>query len=135
MQTTLSKLSVECTPEKWMAIEIPNASLPYFGDEFWHSHFQKDLWPFWSMAEALGTPRGDFPTFRCDSGAAFNPQTNNCAEVARAPAWISDFADGRAVAVQHSRQVFYYSVMFHVTGDQAALELARVGAHAWLAKF
>ena len=39
--------------------------------ERWRQHVTEDILPFWTTPAALGTPIGNFPTFRCNDGAAF----------------------------------------------------------------
>ena len=38
------------------------------------THLSRDLAPFWLRPEALGSPVGAFPTFRCDDGTLVDPE-------------------------------------------------------------
>lgn len=77
----------------------------------WTGHLAADLLPYWTMAEAAGTPVGNFPTWRGMDGA---PQGST----GRKPRMLG-------------RQVFAYSAAFLLTGDEALLDLARAG-NRWL---
>ena len=91
----------------------------------WLEHFQQDLLPFWNLPDAWGEPRGNFPTFRCNSGhlpVAGNP----CPELASAPEWIRENL-GRDYTRMKSRQTYFYGVAYHLTGDPRMLALARDG--------
>ena len=77
----------------------------------WTAHLTGDLLPYWTMAEAKGTPVGNFPTWRGMDG---KPAANT----ARKPRMLG-------------RQVFAYSAGYLMTGDEALLDLARAG-NAWL---
>ena len=103
--------------QKWIA-QLPSG-------EAWLTHFREDLLPFWNMPEAWGEPRGNFPTFRCNDGKLFTA-TNQCPELAHAPAWIKENA-GREFVRMKSRQTYFYGVTYHLTGDPKMLELARDG--------
>jgi hypothetical protein len=87
---------------------------------------ERDLVPFWTQPAALGSPVGDFPTFRCDDGRAWDAAAP-CAELAEAPDWIRG-ALGRQYTRMRSRQTYLYGVAFHLTGDPRLLALARAGA-------
>ena len=106
----------------------PPAGLPK-GD-VWLAHLDRDLKPFWTMADALGEPVGNFPTFRCHDGRRFDRTTNPCPELLNAGAWISDNLDREFLRMQ-SRQTYFYGVAYHLTGDARMLELAKAGA-AWI---
>ena len=92
----------------------PPATAPPAGLEAatWASHLTGDLMPYWTMAEAQGTPVGNFPTWRGmdgsvqQAGHTFRPR-------------------------MMGRQIFAYSAAFLLTGDEAYLDLARAG-NAWL---
>jgi mannose/cellobiose epimerase-like protein (N-acyl-D-glucosamine 2-epimerase family) len=93
----------------------------------WLDHFRNDLLPFWELPDAWGTPRGNFPTFRCNDGhlpSAVKP----CPELAEAPAWIKENADRDFVRMK-SRQTYFYGVAYHLTGDPKMLALARDGVN------
>ena len=74
-----------------------------------------------------------FPTFRCDNGTAFNHNLP-CPEISQSPGWISDYAS-YDIAVQHSRQIYFYSVGFHLTGNIKMLQHAAAGVKEFLRKF
>ena len=95
----------------------------------WREHVTADLLPFWTHADALGSPPGNFPTFRCNDGSAYRANAA-CPELGKAPAWITSEL-GTEYTRMKSRQVFAYGVGFHVTGDPALLAQARAGVE-WL---
>ncbi|HET7506539.1 MAG TPA: hypothetical protein VFK02_36215 [Kofleriaceae bacterium] len=95
----------------------------------WRQHVTDELMPFWVMPDALGTPIGNFPTFRCNDGTAFHPEAP-CPELAKPPGWIAPEL-GRDYTRMKSRQTFLYGVAFHITGEERYLEYARAGV-AWL---
>ena len=97
--------------------------------EAWVRHLERDLAPFWTMPAALGEPVGNFPTFRCHDGSAFDAAAP-CPELARAGTWISDNL-GRDYVRMQSRQTYFYGVAYHLTGDPRMLELAKAGAR-WI---
>jgi mannose/cellobiose epimerase-like protein (N-acyl-D-glucosamine 2-epimerase family) len=94
----------------------------------WRHHLTDELLPFWTTPEALGTPVGNFPTFRCNDGSLLRRDAP-CPELAR-PGWIQPEL-GRDYARMKSRQTYLYGVAFHITGDERYLEYARAGV-AWL---
>lgn len=77
----------------------------------WVTHYQDDLEPFWTMNAALGTPVGNYPTFRTMNGL---PASNSH----RRPRMIS-------------RQIFAYVAGFLMTGNPTLLDNAAAGV-AWL---
>jgi mannose/cellobiose epimerase-like protein (N-acyl-D-glucosamine 2-epimerase family) len=91
----------------------------------WLDHFNQDLLPFWNVPAAWGTPRGDFPTFRCNDGNLFS-EASPCPEIQDAPGWIKACA-GQEYTRMKSRQTYVYGVAYHLTGDPAMLALARDG--------
>lgn len=95
----------------------------------WRQHVTDEIMPFWLTPDALGTPIGNFPTFRCNDGTAYHPEAP-CRELAQPPDWIVPEL-GRDYARMKSRQTFLYGVAFHITGDERYLEYARAGV-AWL---
>jgi mannose/cellobiose epimerase-like protein (N-acyl-D-glucosamine 2-epimerase family) len=95
----------------------------------WYQHVSDELMPFWDRAEALGTPVGNFPTFRCNDGSIYRAQAP-CPDLAQPPGWIADEL-GREYTRMKSRQTFAYGVAFHITGQERYLEYARAGV-AWL---
>jgi mannose/cellobiose epimerase-like protein (N-acyl-D-glucosamine 2-epimerase family) len=97
--------------------------------ERWRQHVTDEIMPFWLTPDALGTPIGNFPTFRCNDGTAYHPKAP-CPELAKPPDWIVPEL-GRDYTRMKSRQTFLYGVAFHITGDERYLEYARAGV-AWL---
>lgn len=94
----------------------------------WIEHVRDDLLPFWDMPDAWGQPVGNFPSRRCNTGAAFVRDTP-CEEVARIP-WI---ADEQQFVVALSRQIYAYGVAFHLTGEPRYLTFAEAGARHLIA--
>ena len=97
--------------------------------ERWRRHLAEELMPYWTTPDALGTPVGNFPTFRCADGSAYR-EAAPCPELARGPRWIRDELP-RAYTRMKSRQTFTYGVAYHVTGEERYLEYARAGVQ-WL---
>ncbi|MEZ4364611.1 MAG: hypothetical protein R3B48_30830 [Kofleriaceae bacterium] len=95
----------------------------------WRTHLTDELMPFWSSPTALGSPSGNFPTFRCNDGRAYD-RAAPCADFAAPPPWIAAEL-GRDYTRMKSRQTFVYGVAFHLTGEERYLEAARAGV-AWL---
>ena len=104
-------------------VALVPADLPA-GDR-WLRHFREDLLPFWNVPDAWGTPSGNFPTFRGNDGKAVD-WTKLPEELATAPGWIKENF-GREYVRMKSRQTYFYSVAYHLTGDPKMLELARDG--------
>ncbi|HSK01302.1 MAG TPA: hypothetical protein VK932_08680 [Kofleriaceae bacterium] len=117
------------------AVEIPAASAPRLGAgelpdlERWRRHLADELMPYWTTPDALGTPVGNFPTFRCPDGAAYRPAAP-CVDGSKVPAWIAAELP-RDYTRMKSRQTFTYGVAYHVTGEERYLEYARAGV-LWL---
>ena len=110
------------TPPRIAAGQLPSL-------DRWRQHVTDELLPFWTVPDAIGTPVGNFPTFRCNDGALFRPESP-CPELGNAPRWItSELA--RDYTRMKSRQTYLYGVAFHITGDERYLEYARGGV-AWL---
>jgi mannose/cellobiose epimerase-like protein (N-acyl-D-glucosamine 2-epimerase family) len=95
----------------------------------WRQHVTDELMPFWLTEDALGTPVGNFPTFRCNDGTALHRDAP-CPELAEPPGWIASEL-GREYTRMKSRQTFLYGVAFHITGEERYLTYARAGV-AWL---
>lgn len=98
--------------------------------EIWLQHVCRDLLPFWESPDALGSPVGEFPTFRCNDGRLFDAHSP-CPELANPPDWIKPEI-GREYLRMRARQTFAYGVAFHLTGDPRWLDAARAGARATL---
>ncbi|HEX6151049.1 AGE family epimerase/isomerase [Nocardioides sp.] len=79
----------------------------------WLRHLREDLLPYWELPDALGTPLGNFPSFR-DSQGRLDPGRGT---------W-------RGVSTL-ARGVYGYSVAFHLTGEERYLTYARAGLE-WL---
>src|SRR5436190_2506429 len=94
----------------------------------WRRHVTDEILPFWVTPDALGTPVGNFPTFRCNDGAVFRADAP-CPELA-GTRWIAPEL-GRDYTRMKSRQTYLYGVAFHITGDERYLGYARAGV-AWL---
>lgn len=89
------------------------------------NHLSRDLAPFWLRPEALGSPAGAFPTFRCDDGTLVQPDLP-CGELLVAGPWVSSQL-GKEFTRMRSRQTFFYGVAFHLTGEEKYLALAKAG--------
>lgn len=74
----------------------------------WLAHHREDLMPYWDMPEALGTPVGNFPSFRGRAGELL-PETTSRG--------LSTLARG----------VYGYSLAFWLTGEERYLGYARAG--------
>ena len=95
----------------------------------WRQHVTDELLPFWTTPDALGTPVGNFPTFRCNDGTL--PRRDApCLELARPPRWMAGDMNKDFTRMK-SRQTFLYGVAFHITGDERYLAYARAGV-TWL---
>lgn len=91
----------------------------------WINHIQHDLMPYWLSPDALGTPIGNFPTFLCPDGTALRVKPPECDNV-KLDGFFSKNINRQYIRTI-SRQVFAYGVMFHVTGDENALQYAKAG--------
>jgi len=96
--------------------------------ERWRKHVTDELMPFWLTEAALGTPLGNFPTYRCNDGTAVRPEVP-CPEL-MSSGRLSPEVDKDYTRMK-SRQTYLYGVAFHITGDERYLEYARAGV-AWL---
>ncbi|MHB8798466.1 MAG: AGE family epimerase/isomerase [Thermoanaerobaculia bacterium] len=103
--------------------ELAPAPLP--GGETWTGHLSRDLAPFWLEPEALGSPVGAFPTFRCNDGSLVDAELP-CGEMLVAGPWVSSRL-GVEYTRMRSRQIFFYGVAFHLTGEERYLSLAKAG--------
>ncbi len=93
------------------------AELP--SGDVWLNHVKRDLLPFWTMPEALGEPIGNFPTYRNNNGTAHNP--SNPSIEYRGRNLDKDYVRMK------SRQIYAYSVGYHLTGDKRLLAYAKAG--------
>ena len=81
--------------------------------------FQVDslLMPFWMHKHALGSPLGNFPTWRCNDGSI-----SNCNELNH------DYIQSDYLRMK-SRQLYAYCVAYHLTGNEIYLEYATLGVN------
>lgn len=103
-------------------------SLPIHADVApceWLEHVERDLAGFWMQDDLAGAPVGSFPTFICADGKPFEAAAP-CPAFTDAPEWISREL-GRQYIRMVSRQVYTYGVIYHLTGNENALERARAG--------
>lgn len=92
--------------------------------ERWLTHLRDDLLPFWLMESAIGNPRGNFPTYRCNDGSLIDP-AQLCPEQRYAASGIVFvYPEYRQYLRALSRQVYAYAVAFHMTGDESLLKFA-----------
>lgn len=90
----------------------------------WLQHLRDDLLPFWDTPTALGTPVGNFPTYRNDDGTLVDP--GHPAPEFQNPRPGIVWLDRDHVRAK-SRQCYAYGVAFHLTGEMRYLEFARAG--------
>ena len=89
----------------------------------WIKHLNEDLLPFWTMKEALGSPIGNFPTYRCNDGSLYDP-AKPCPELSDPDPNIKSIIKlDRDYVRMKARQVFAYGVAFHMTGEARYLSL------------
>jgi len=93
----------------------------------WLNHASEDLLPYWTDSGALGEPYGQFPSFRCMDGSAYDSATP-CPEFKQAPDWIRSEL-GRNYVRMQARQTFAYVVGFHLTGKPELLAHAAAGVN------
>ena len=105
----------------------PDVSLLPTGAE-WVAHVQQDLLQFWTTPPALGSPIGNFPTFRANDGSLIDPKhpPPEITRIAATETWLLGRV-GRQYTRTMSRQIFAYSVAYHMTGDERYLRYARLG--------
>ena len=89
----------------------PGEVSPVLQAETWKTHYVEDIQPYWTDPAALGTPAGNYPTYRTMTGAPTAPTT-------RYPRMIA-------------RQIYTYAMGYALTGDVALLGRAAVGVD-WL---
>lgn len=93
----------------------------------WLEHAEHDLAGFWMREDLAGEPVGSFPTFICADGAPLD-ETDPCPSLASAGEWVrNEF--GRQYIRMVSRQAYTYGVIYHLTGNERALERARAGIY------
>jgi mannose/cellobiose epimerase-like protein (N-acyl-D-glucosamine 2-epimerase family) len=125
--TILGGIACGSTPTVPRPPRVAASALPSL--DRWRHHVTEEILPFWLTPAALGTPVGNFPTFRCNDGGPFVP-AQPCPELTELPAWIASEL-GRDYTRMKSRQTYLYGVAYHLTGDERYLEYARAGV-AWL---
>lgn len=92
----------------------PDASVPEaLSSARWKQHHAEDVLPYWMMPEALGSPAGNFPTYRDMLGRPLLP--------------------GERRPRMMGRQTYAYSMAFLLTGDPSALRHAKAGVDYILA--
>ncbi len=100
-------------------IEVP-ASIPTGAG--WIEHLTKDLLPFYTSAESLGSPVGNFPTWRCNNGSVATKGSNDCEYAKNQQWWIDPAWQAQREFVRtRSRQTFLYGIAYHMTGDARML--------------
>ncbi|GGA67324.1 hypothetical protein GCM10011369_06230 [Neiella marina] len=95
----------------------------------WHQHIEHNLVRYWMQPTAFGEPEGNFPTYRCFDGSLPDPKA--LCEALDQP-WIKPLL-GRQYTRMISRQVYTYGVIYHLTGNERALALAKSGIDYLLA--
>lgn len=114
--------------EDWLIKKAPvSVSMLPTGKE-WISHLENDLMPYWTSKTALGTPEGNFPSFRANDGAVINPKNPppEFDSIPNSETWLKNKVN-RQYSRMMGRQVFAYCVAFHVTGDEKYLKYAKEG--------
>ncbi|MCA9515851.1 MAG: AGE family epimerase/isomerase, partial [Myxococcales bacterium] len=84
---------------------------PALQGQTWVDHWTTDIAPYWTMSAALGSPAGNYPTYRDMNG-------NATGSTKRRPRMLS-------------RQIYAYSMGYALTGDTSLLAHAKAGVD-WL---
>ena len=100
------------------------------GGQRWLNHLTDEIMPYWTSPGALGSPVGNFPTFRCNDGTPYDAQTNACVELRDSADWIRTEI-GREYTRMKSRQTFLYGIAYHMTGDAKLFSYHQAGVR-WL---
>ena len=105
----------------------PDVSLLPTGQE-WVTHIQQDLLPYWTTPEALGHPVGNFPTFRANDGSMIDSKNlpQEVRDIDKGETWLLNRV-GRQYTRTMSRQIYAYTVAYHMTGDEQYLQYAKAG--------
>lgn len=119
----LLSVMFSATPLAAVTDLTPEKTLPLPTGDQWIEHAKEGLQPYWLMESAKGVPEGNFPTFRCDNGEVLDVN-NVCPELNLS--WISPHFD-RDYTRMKSRQIYAYGVIYHLTGNEEALALAKSG--------
>lgn len=126
LRTSILALSIATSCSAMASQQAPNKPEGTFpSTQAWLKHTKQGLAPYWMHEAAQGVPVGNFPTFRCDNGELLDV-SNVCPELQHG--WITPHF-GREYTRMKSRQTYAYGVLFHLTGDVKALELAKDGAY------
>jgi len=97
----------------------------------WIAHLEDDILPLYTSPAALGTPVGNFPTWRCRDGAVATLAAP-CEFAAHQDWWIKDAWLGQREYVRtRARQTYLYGVAYHLTGDEQLLAYHLAGVR-WL---
>jgi mannose/cellobiose epimerase-like protein (N-acyl-D-glucosamine 2-epimerase family) len=94
----------------------------------WVTHIEEDLLPYWTTPVALGSPVGNFPTFRANDGSVIDPKSPgpDVTRIATRETWLLNRL-GRQYTRTMSRQIFAYCIAYHMTGNEQYLRWARLG--------
>lgn len=94
------------------AWRAPDGGVPVaLKSDTWKQHWVNDLAPYWVMPQAVGSPQGNYPTYRTMRGEP----TSRTERYTR----------------MMGRQIYTYCMGYAMTGDETLLERARVGVE-WL---
>ena len=101
----------------------------------WVKHIEEDLLPYWTTPAALGTPVGNFPTFRANDGSVIvqGVPVPEVSSIAAGETWLLNRL-GRQYTRTVSRQIFAYCVAYHMTGNEQYIGYARQGLDYLLTK-
>lgn len=97
------------------------AHLP--SEAMWQEHANL-LGKYWLHPDALGTPVGNFPTWRCNDGTLRNQKA--CPPETSIPKWGREAMQFDFLRMQ-SRQTFGYGALYNLTGNPKYLELHQAG--------
>ncbi|MEO1227365.1 MAG: hypothetical protein AAFZ18_00570 [Myxococcota bacterium] len=103
--------SPDAGPSGYAHVPATGAVPDVLAGDRWKTHWVEDVRPFWMQDDALGTPPGNYPTFRGRSGRPAGRSE-------RRPRMIS-------------RQIYAYAMGYLLTGEAALLERAGLGVR-WL---
>jgi hypothetical protein len=94
--------------------------------KIWKNHLTNDLLPYWTTPEALGSPEGNFPTFRANDGSLIDQKDIKNSGI---DGWILQQTDSlrKQFIRTISRQTYFYCVAFHISGNDTLLSYARSG--------
>jgi len=94
----------------------------------WVTHLKEDLLTYWTSPSAIGTPPGNFPSFRANDGTSIDPKNPppEFTSIDDKEKWLKG-AVGRQYSRMIGRQIFAYCVAFNMTGEEQYLSLAKEG--------